>query len=201
MRGKWRAQRADGGAHAARGFVGGATIDGLVFRPCVLSVSMPHAALWVVQPQLGCSTRRVFSVSMPHAALWVVQHPTDVGKAKLNAGFNAARGFVGGAAIRFPSKMQRLLGFNAARGFVGGAALFISNATVVSVEVSMPHAALWVVQPSKPVAGSYATSLFQCRTRLCEWCSPKLDEVKPQEIVVSMPHAALWVVQLPLSLG
>ena len=25
MRGKWRAQRADGGAHAARGFVGGAT--------------------------------------------------------------------------------------------------------------------------------------------------------------------------------
>ena len=30
MRGKWRAQRADRGAHAARGFVGGAALTHLV---------------------------------------------------------------------------------------------------------------------------------------------------------------------------
>ena len=36
--------------------------------------------------------------------------------------FNAARGFVGGAATFFGKKGRGLMGFNAARGFVGGAA-------------------------------------------------------------------------------
>ena len=36
--------------------------------------------------------------------------------------FNAARGFVGGAAIRHRGHGHHRRGFNAARGFVGGAA-------------------------------------------------------------------------------
>ena len=36
-------------------------------------------------------------VSMPHAALWVVQHIPDEFCELLGHGFNAARGFVGGA--------------------------------------------------------------------------------------------------------
>ena len=44
MRGKWRAQRADRGAHAARGFAGGATyIKSDIMRKRF--VSMPHAAV------------------------------------------------------------------------------------------------------------------------------------------------------------
>ena len=40
-----------------------------------LGVSMPHAALWVVQPLSPHCCRLRSSVSMPHAALCVVQHP------------------------------------------------------------------------------------------------------------------------------
>ena len=86
--------------------------------------------------------------------------------------FNAARGFVGGTTMMINLVNGLKKSFNAARDFVGGTTkrylnldsllrvsmphaalwvvqLFISNATVVSVEVSMPHAALWVVQPIK----------------------------------------------------
>ena len=37
------------------------------------NVSMPHAALWVVQPEEQEEINRLVEVSMPHAALWVVQ--------------------------------------------------------------------------------------------------------------------------------
>ena len=122
MRGKWRAQRADGGAHAARGFVGGAACPDRLL-PHGESVSMPHAALWVVQrssethtlhvrAEFQCRTRlcgwcseypltarnRASDVSMPHAALWVVQPRNDSHSQAPTGSFNAARGFVGGAA-------------------------------------------------------------------------------------------------------
>ena len=84
-------------------------------------VSMPHAALWVVQQLTGLSFDLAYSVSMPHAALWVVQRGTaDV--------------------------------------------LDVPNV------VSMPHAALWVVQ-RRLVTESIPCLRFQCRTRLCGWCS------------------------------
>ena len=88
-------------------------------------VSMPHAALWVVQPHLdddegvllftsfnaargfvggAASNRRIcfaelIAVSMPHAALWVVQPSPPECTHALRGCFNAARGFVGGAAF------------------------------------------------------------------------------------------------------
>ena len=58
---------------------------------------------------------------MPHAALWVVQLEVYAYEAFERRGFNAARGFVGGAATMFAGLKARDL-------------------------VSMPHAALWVVQ-------------------------------------------------------
>ena len=60
--------------------------------------------------------------------------------------FNAARGFVGGAAIRHRGHGHHRRGFNAARGFVGGAAARHTFAPARAAQVSMPHAALWVVQ-------------------------------------------------------
>ena len=99
-------------------------------------------------------------------------------------GFNAARGFVGGAATWNEKVFLLASGFNAARGFVGGAAKRVKG--LHDVEYS-----------------------FQCRTRLCGWCSNKYilyifnnKFFKKHTrgfccFVVSMPHAALWVVQQP----
>ena len=63
-----------------------------------------------------------------------------------------------------------------------------------SLDVSMPHAALWVVQPVVTWISASLT-LFQCRTRLCGWCSPEDVAETAILMLVSMPHAALWVVQ------
>ena len=59
--------------NAARGFVGGAAIYNAYIHHEFESVSMPHAALWVVQRNRGARFGRSGHVSMPHAALWVVQ--------------------------------------------------------------------------------------------------------------------------------
>ena len=63
-----------------------------------------------------------------------------------NSCFNAARGFVGGATTEYGSADLPEESFNAARGFVGGAAI-------------IPHCAFTKL------------AKFQCRTRLCGWCS------------------------------
>ena len=60
---------------------------------------MPHAALWVVQPEEATVfSQSGLGVSMPHAALWVVQQTCLDALDVRILGFNAARGFVGGAA-------------------------------------------------------------------------------------------------------
>ena len=61
--------------NAARGFVGGATKTKLLMSRVCYWVSMPHAALWVVQ---------------------LIKRDDGLVEVK---GFNAARGFVGGAAM------------------------------------------------------------------------------------------------------
>ena len=61
---------------------------------------------------------------MPHAALWVVQPKGRSAEDEDDQCFNAARGFVGGAA----------------KGAISCLIVF---------SVSMPHAALWVVQPRR----------------------------------------------------
>ena len=63
----------------------------------------------------------------------------------INSSFNAARGFVGGADDQSHSVLRHVHRFNAARGFVGGAALG-RIFKMAHFLVSMPHAALWVVQ-------------------------------------------------------
>ena len=62
---------------------------------------------------------------MPHAALWVVQQAFKSSRTDACDGFNAARGFVGGATGEPKSYPDEML------------------------SVSMPHAALWVVQPHR----------------------------------------------------
>ena len=83
--------------------------------------------------------------------------------------------------------------FNAARGFVCGASI-IGPIKHSSNEVSMPHAALFVVQVFIDSTFHYYWT-FQCRTRLCLWCKTSSYEVVYWKYKVSMPHAALFVVQ------
>ena len=65
-------------------------------------------------------------VSMPHAALWVVQQLWNLHWRIRFSSFNAARGFVGGAARTSARRFCVMSCFNAARGFVGGAASSLS---------------------------------------------------------------------------
>ena len=60
---------------------------------------------------------------MPHAALLVVQLRPKIPVHEVVHCFNAARGFVGGAASNVYTLRTRGTGFNAARGVVGGAAM------------------------------------------------------------------------------
>ena len=131
-------------------------------------------------------------VSMPHAALLVVQGK-GTNYRVLYRGFNAARGFVGGARLRLSAISQSFVCFNAARGFVGGAsrargsgegdrtrfnaargfvggASFLRREDLLRRKVSMPHAALLVVQDFNDGKIDYDHWMFQCRTRLCWWC-------------------------------
>ena len=89
---------------------------------------------------------RRFKVSMPHAALLVVQ----AGSIHLIRGlwscFNAARGFVGGARYELPTDQYGFLTVS-----MPHAALFVVQVrnlslSAVRICVSMPHAALFVVQ-------------------------------------------------------
>ena len=140
---------------------------------------MPHAALWVVQRYSRTSPPLLLGVSMPHAALWVVQPTRVIRHSLAKGGFNAARGYslspppplrgpppplaqgrLGYAPFsrritqyQLPPPMRGKWraqradgGAHAARGFVGGATM--NNYQRKSI-------------------GEW----FQCRTRLCGWCS------------------------------
>ena len=84
---------------------------------------MPHAALWVVQQHVRASIWRVLLVSMPHAALWVVQLLNCNGTANANTLVSMPHAALWVVQRRTPATVFAVLvGFNAARGFVGGAA-------------------------------------------------------------------------------
>ena len=105
-------------------------------------------ALWACFSDRSVSGERSepMGAPMPHAALWVVQLYGERRITMLSRSFNAARGFVGGAAAN-----------------------------------------LWdALGAGRP---------FQCRTRLCGWCSEQRIQASWSRFDVSMPHAALRVVQ------
>ena len=130
-------------------------------------VSMPHAALWVVQPWIKespiceylfqCRTRLCGWCNDVSSIEWIYQSKFQ------------CRTRLCGWCNGLESKDYMAIGsFNAARGFVGGAT---------------DQEYLWKRYQS-----------FQCRTRLCGWCN-LIGELPELQDDVSMPHAALWVVQ------
>ena len=152
---------------------------------------MPHAALFVVQEQLSLVVQMVSSFQCrTRLCLWCKDfnrsHHRRITCFNAARGFvcgarccknmrgdmewcfNAARGFVCGARLRCSMERLREMCFNAARGFVCGARPWIIL-LLQAHGVSMPHAALFVVQV-RIIKLPTANPLFQCRTRLCLWC-------------------------------
>ena len=180
--------------NAARGFVGGATWeDGK--NPSKEYVFQCRTRLcgW-------CSGKAYrfgytqFGVSMPHAALWVVQRSMLRFLKTPFLRFNAARGFVGGAAHRVSSLVRARKRFNAARGFVGGAAnLGVEQRLSPMKFQCRTRLCGWC--STRMDSSTIMWTMFQCRTRLCGWCSLKALDENTLVSSVSMPHAALWVVQ------
>ena len=108
--------------------------------------------------------------------------------------FNAARGFVGGAARVSSGARTSMICFNAARGFVGGAASGVVARAKMTVVVSMPHAALWVVQHRWRGRRTFIRGVSMPHAAL--WVVQHRKGVHMNlKNLVSMPHAALWVVQ------
>ena len=83
--------------------------------------------------------------------------------------FNAARSIVCGATCKIRGGNSSPLRFNAARSIVCGATQLI-GVSAPQLVVSMPHAALYVVQRYKHVIGIRRAE-FQCRTQHCMWCN------------------------------
>ena len=121
----------------------------------------------------------------------------------MNESFNAARGFVGGAAWgQKTSLMMESTCFNAARGFVGGAT-YIKSDIMRKRFVSMPHAAIpfrphhrFAVPLPRSRRGGLVTRRFLVESRNISFprrCGGSGERSEPMGAL--MPHAALWVVQ------
>ena len=110
-------------------------------------------------------------------------------------GFNAARGFVGGATFEIEVELELIDVFQCRTRLCGWCN---ENGAVVGckgLSVSMPHAALWVVQQlhkQKEKQGLRSFNAARGFVGGATWCA---RPAALRKIEVSMPHAALWVVQ------
>ena len=169
---------AESGFNAARGFVGGAT-SSQPLRTRRRNVSMPHAAI-------PFRPHHRFAVPLPRSR---------------RGGLVRLRFLAESRNISFP---RRCGGSGERSEPIGApmphAALWVVQRKTLKLLqilrlVSMPHAALWVVQPYALSDWRVVGRKFQCRTRLCGWCSLFGGARWGESCYVSMPHAALWVVQ------
>ena len=131
---------------------------------------------------------------MPHAALWVVQLlicNTHLRQER----FNAARGFVGGATPVFSGKEVRTFVFQCRTRLCGWCNLLACRCLDAGTSVSMPHAALWVVQLKPTVLYGAHRKVSMPHAALWVVQPEKYKGFRTLFLWVSMPHAALWVVQ------
>ena len=159
---------------------------------------------------------------MPHAALWVVQHATVVGVEARQRRFNAARGFVGGAArcrgacrtlcagvsmphAAIPFRPHHRFAVPLPRSRRGGFSftarqLLSPMRGILGAAKARRSEKGYGILASPADAGEVASAASRwgrsCRTRLCGWCSDLSKVFDALGDEVSMPHAALWVVQL-----
>ena len=153
--------------NAARGFVGGATF----FPHGVL----PRRDVFQCRTRLcgWCNSYGSIPIRVTHDSFnaargfvgGAARHLS--GKRSPSNGFNAARSMICGATSRSSSMRAQRCGFNAARSIVCGATAR-SSACSAGRKVSMPHAALYVVQPSSSTSASIQLTCFNAaRSMIC----------------------------------
>ena len=156
--------------NAARGFVCGASGITIFVNECGQAVSMPHAALFVVQEVEKDPGQKRGVVSMPHAALFVVQGYVIVEDNGNVLAFQCRTRLCLWCKCNRWKCNGLMICFNAARGFVCGASKLIAPIRSHDT-VSMPHAALFVVQgvtgstPTEVITGFNAARGFVCGAR------------------------------------
>ena len=165
------------------------------------SVSMPHAALWVVQPTTVAGVPHIYVVSMPHAAIPFRPHhrfAVPLPRSR-RGGLVRLRFLAESRNISFP---RRCGGSGERSEPIGApmphAALWVVQRKTLKLLqilrlVSMPHAALWVVQPYALSDWRVVGRKFQCRTRLCGWCSATLiGQTQPIEWFQCRTQHDMW---------
>ena len=154
---------------------------------------MPHAALWVVQQDVDADAKIIFVFQCRTRLCGWCSLTVDDARRSFCC-FNAARGFVGGATstVSFSSDMSGVSMPHAALWVVQ--LLLFDKANSLAFSVSMPHAALWVVQ--REHGSGRSTAHFVSMPHAALWVVQRRPTMgKPNSSEVSMPHAALWVVQ------
>ena len=110
-------------------------------------------------------------VSMPHAALWVVQRDGSRRRVQGGGCFKAARGFVGGA-----TSFERNPGAEFGEVSMPHAALWVVQLKIFSLQ-HIWHSMFQCRTRLCGWCNIYRFRitdiglLFQCRTRLCGWCN------------------------------
>ena len=133
----------------------------------MMEVSMPLAALLVVQAGVTVCSIKSFPVSMPLAALVVVQGSGRTAPTRpRRVSMPLAALLVVQAAI---AKSTRVLDLFQCRSRLCWWCKIVINHAPAIRGVSMPLAALLVVQEWVWIWWSVYT-MFQCRSRLCWWC-------------------------------
>ena len=136
---------------------------------------MPHAALWVVQPESSAIVKSLRAVSMPHAALWVVQRIRTRAKKLGQSWFQCRTRLCGWCSEGIIMENSFVVVFQCRTRLCGWCSRHAAPLLTLEYSVSMPHAALWVVQQTSGLTVRFLRVGFQCRTRLCGWCSaPRL---------------------------
>ena len=164
---------------------------------------MPHAALWVVQQEGIGAEAGAHVVSMPHAAFWVVQPNAASRFPSPNGCFNAARGFVCGAAKEGAHERESHQRFQCRTRLCGWYSLYGLKYPIETKGGSMPHAAIpfrphhrFAVPLPRSRRGGLVTLRFLAESRNISFprrCGGSGEHSEP--IGALMPHAALWVVQ------
>ena len=110
-----------------------------------VNVSMPHAALWVVQLNNTSVAAAFLAVSMPHAALWVVQLSCEI-VVELTTMFQCRTRLCGWCSLEGPVNGKLMPLFQCRTRLCGWCSAARQDDQREEANVSMPHAALWVVQ-------------------------------------------------------
>ena len=140
--------------NAARGFVCGATQSAQSAQADDWGVSMPHAALCVVQLR-SCKKELSVEPFQCRTRLCEWCSPNATVRIWTPRSFNAARGFVGGAAGSCDPTVRKDDSFQCRTRLCGWCSMKTGRCPKSFIPVSMPHAALWVVQPDYNMSGTH----------------------------------------------